>query len=189
MFRHMFRHEHHGCGARHMRGPGEEERHGGRHGRHFGRRHGGGGRMLEQGELRLLLLKLIADQPRHGYELIKAIEEASGGAYSPSPGVIYPTLTLLEEMGLASVAAEGGKKRYAATEDGQAELAASAPQVEGIFARFQGAGGGASVAPLMRAMHNLKLALRLRLHGGPLGEERIREIAAAIDAAAREAER
>lgn len=185
MFRHMFNEERQGCGRRHM-----HDGHGrGRMGRHFGRRHGGGGRMLEQGELRLLLLKLVADQPRHGYELIKAIEEATGGAYSPSPGVIYPTLTLLEEMGLASVTAEGGKKQYAATSDGLAELEASKPQVDAIFARFQGGEEGASVAPLLRAMHNLKLALRLRLHGGPLGEQRIREIAAAIDAAAREVER
>lgn len=187
MFRHMFRHERRGCGERHMRGgPGHEGRHeGGRH----GRRHGGGGRMLEQGELRLLLLKLIADTPRHGYELIKAIEEATGGAYSPSPGVIYPTLTLLEEMGLASVTAEGGKKQYAPTAEGLAELEANAAQVAAVFGRFQGGEERASAAPLLRAMHNLKLALRLRLHGGPLSEERIREIAAAIDAAAREAER
>jgi DNA-binding PadR family transcriptional regulator len=180
MFRHMFRQERRGCGERHMRGgPG----------RHFGRRHGGGGRMLEQGELRLLLLKLIADTPRHGYELIKAIEEATGGGYSPSPGVIYPTLTLLEEMGLATMTAEGGKKQYAATPEGLAELAQNEAQVTAIFGRFQGGGEGASAAPLLRAMHNLKLALRLRLHGGPLSEERIREIAAAIDAAAHEAER
>src|SRR5579871_1881059 len=70
-------------------------------GRGFGR-HGRPGRVFEQGDLRLVLLKLIADQPRHGYELIRAVEDAVGGAYSPSPGVVYPTLTLLEELGYAT---------------------------------------------------------------------------------------
>src|ERR1700691_948695 len=83
----------------------------------FGHRHGHwrgmrGGRFFDHGDLRFLILKLIADKPRHGYELIKAIEEQFGGAYSPSPGVIYPTLTMLEELGYAVVTAEGNKKAY-----------------------------------------------------------------------------
>src|SRR5512142_2757066 len=85
---------------------------------HFGHRwHGGGrgglGRFFAHGNLRLVILNLIGEKPRHGYEIIRAIEDAVGGAYSPSPGVIYPTLTLLEELGFVTVeSAEGGKKLY-----------------------------------------------------------------------------
>lgn len=181
MFKHMFqrdRHEH-GHGRRHMRG-----------GHGHGRRHGGGGRMLEQGELRLVLLRLVADKPSHGYELIKSIEERTAGAYSPSPGVIYPTLTLLEEQGLVTAEALEGKRRYAASPEGLALLETNRAQIEAVLARFGGPEGErGSVAPLLRAMGNLKLALRLRLASGPLSEERVRAVAAAIDAAAAEAEK
>ena len=80
------------------------------------------GRMLAQGDLKLLALALIAEQPRHGYELIKLIEEKTSGAYSPSPGVIYPTLTFLEEAGYVTAESEGAKKRYTITEQGRAYL-------------------------------------------------------------------
>src|ERR1700684_3168633 len=102
-------HNHHRHFARHGFGWAAMREARGRHG--FGR-HGRPDRVFEQGDLRLVLLKLIADKPRHGYELIKAVEEAVGGAYAPSPGVVYPTLTLLEDMGYATVQAEaeGGKK-------------------------------------------------------------------------------
>src|SRR4029079_8606845 len=88
---------------------------------------GGGGwfrvrRMLAQGDLKLLALALIAEQPRHGYELIKLIEEKTSGWYSPSPGVVYPTLTFLEEAGYVTAEAEGAKKRYTITEEGRAYL-------------------------------------------------------------------
>lgn len=90
---------------------------------------GGGGRrgrktrrMFESGELRLVLLKLIADEPRHGYDLIRAIEEMTGGEYAPSPGVVYPTLTFLEEAGYAVSSPEGNKKVFSITEAGQAHL-------------------------------------------------------------------
>src|SRR5689334_15147786 len=90
---------------------------GGRHGRRFGR-------IFEHGDLRYVVLQMIAEKPRYGYEVIKAIEEKLGGAYTPSPGVIYPTLTLLEETGYATVSeAEGNKKLYAITEAGKAFLA------------------------------------------------------------------
>ena len=68
-------------------------------------------RMFESGELRLVLLKLIAEQPRHGYDLIRAIEEMTGGEYAPSPGVVYPTLTLLQDMGLIEEAAGEGRSQ------------------------------------------------------------------------------
>src|SRR5712672_3287371 len=80
------------------------------HNRH--RRQGGGlGRFFAQGDLRLVILHLIAEKPRHGYEIIKAIEEQVAGAYSPSPGVIYPTLTLLEELGYVTVSTGDGAKK------------------------------------------------------------------------------
>src|SRR5579871_1083866 len=103
------------------------EEHGHRHHRHHGHHHGAGRRrerVLDHGELRLIVLDLIAAAPRHGYDLIRAIEEASGGGYAPSPGVIYPTLTLLEEIGHAAIGEnDGARKIYAATEAGRAFLA------------------------------------------------------------------
>jgi DNA-binding PadR family transcriptional regulator len=106
-----------------------------RFGRHGGRGAGWGpgvggrgsdwfrvGRMLAQGDLKLLALALIAEQPRHGYELIKLIEEKTSGLYSPSPGVVYPTLTFLEEAGYVTAESEGAKKRYTITEEGRAYL-------------------------------------------------------------------
>src|SRR5678815_2601378 len=98
---------------------------GGRHGRHGdfdGDDMMRAGRMLAQGDLRLLALALIAEQPRHGYELIKLIEEKTSGFYSPSPGVVYPTLTFLEEAGYVTAESEGAKKLYTITAEGRAYL-------------------------------------------------------------------
>src|ERR1700742_4303903 len=120
---HRFHHHHQHDGrhfGRHGFGWGEGV---GRHmDRHMRRRE----RIFEQGDLRLVLLKLIADQPRHGYELIKAVEDSVGGAYSPSPGVVYPTLTLLEELGYATAQEEGGKKLFSITPEGEAYLQSQA---------------------------------------------------------------
>lgn len=80
------------------------------------------GRMLASGDLRLVALYLIDEQPRHGYDLIKAIEEKSHGLYSPSPGVIYPALTYLEEAGYVTSSPDGNKKAYTITEEGRAYL-------------------------------------------------------------------
>ena len=87
------------------------------------------GRFFAHGDLRLVILNLIAEKPRHGYEIIKAIEEQVAGAYSPSPGVIYPALTLLEELGYVTVstAPEGGKKLHEITPQGRAFLEANRP--------------------------------------------------------------
>jgi DNA-binding PadR family transcriptional regulator len=106
-------------------GHGGWDRHG--HGGRGGGRGWGGnafrvGKMLADGDLRLIVLALLAEAPRHGYEIIKAIEEKSSGIYSPSPGVVYPTLTYLEEAGYASATSEGNKKIYAITEQGRAHL-------------------------------------------------------------------
>ena len=104
------------------------------------RRHGGRGRMgrmFEQGDLKYVILQLIDEKPRHGYDIIKALEERSRGAYSPSPGTVYPTLTMLEEMGYASASAEeGGKKVYAITPEGKKYLEENASTVDSIFERI-----------------------------------------------------
>ncbi len=154
-------------------------------GRH-GHRHGG--RPFDNGELRLVILRMIADAPRHGYELIKAIEDQVGGAYSPSPGVIYPTLSLLEEIGLATVdASQSGRKLYTVTAEGNAYLEANKTAVAAVFARLGARGeapGGKPPDQLVRAMENLKLALRLKLSSGALHPSQIDAIAAALDQAA-----
>lgn len=136
---------------------------------------------------------MIAERPRHGYELIKAIEERYGGSYSPSPGVIYPTLSWLDDMGYARIeAAEAGRKRYHLTTEGEAFLAANRATVDELLARAGSAGadGGTAVpAPVVRAMENLKVALRLRLRSGAIGQDAAETIATALDAAAHAVER
>jgi DNA-binding PadR family transcriptional regulator len=158
------------------------------HGHHErGGRGGRMGRFFDHGDLRLVVLKLIADKPSHGYELIKAIETAAGGAYAPSPGVIYPTLTLLEDMGFAAQTdSTGSKKAYAATPEGLDYLAANHAAVQAIFSRMQtSAAGSQAFSPqILRARENLKTALRLKLMAGALTPEQVAAIAQAMDAAA-----
>src|SRR5919201_933142 len=103
--------------------------------RHFGGRGLRHNRPFDHGDLRYIILKLIAERPRHGYEIIKAIEERLGGAYSPSPGVVYPTLTMLEELGYATVSSPdgSGKKLYAVTPEGTAFLAANRASVDAVL--------------------------------------------------------
>jgi DNA-binding PadR family transcriptional regulator len=166
---------------------------GGERGHHdLGRRGHRRERVFEQGDLRLLLLKLIAEKSRHGYELIKAVEEAVGGAYSPSPGVVYPTLTLLEDLGYAKpTEADGGKKLYAITPEGQAQLDSQADaiaELQGRIDQVAAASRGRDAPQLVRAMENLRTALRLRLSRGPLSEAQIEALATALDAAAKAVE-
>ena len=171
-------------GGHHRHGP---------HGHLYRRGGRGHGRPFDYGELRLVILGMIAEQPRHGYELIKAIEERMGGTYSPSPGVIYPTLAYLEEVGHATVAAsDGARKQYAITDAGRTFLAANRAAVDAVFARLNPAGTGrpAGVPPqIVRGMENLKLALRLRLSRGDLTPAQAEVIAAALDEAAKSVER
>lgn len=104
-----------------------------------GRRGGFRGRMFEQGDLKYVILQLLSEKPRHGYEVIKALEERLGGAYSPSPGAVYPTLTMLEDMGYArATTEEGGKKVYEITPDGRAYLEQNKGAVDEIFDRIAG---------------------------------------------------
>jgi DNA-binding PadR family transcriptional regulator len=98
------------------------------------------GRMLAQGDLKLLALALIAEQPRHGYELIKLIEEKTSGCYSPSPGVVYPTLTFLEEAGYVTAETEGAKKRYTITDDGRTYLEDNRDVADMVLERLEGIG-------------------------------------------------
>ena len=171
---------------------GPERHHGRHHGRH-GEHRRRGGRVFDHGDLRLLVLRLLQEKPRHGYEIIKAIEDRLAGTYSPSPGVIYPTLTLLEELGHAEVrATEGSRKLYAITDAGAAALEAEKPAVDAVMARLADAEASRAsthAPPLVRAMENLKLALRLRTSRGPLSETEVDAIAAALDTAARTIER
>ena len=128
-------------------------RHGGFRGWGFGGEFGGrgsGGRPLEQGDLRWLTLDLIAAQPRHGYEIIKAIADALNGHYTPSPGVIYPTLTLLEETGLIAGEAQGPKKLYRLTDEGRAEVDAHAADIRAAQGPTRGGGTPASADPRSR---------------------------------------
>ena len=172
-----------------------DRRRGGHHHHHHGSRPGGrrGVRPFDYGELRLLALAMIAEQPRHGYELMKDIGERMSGSYSPSPGVIYPTLSWLEDMGYAAAQPEdAGRKRYHITAEGEAFLTANRAAVDDLNARLGAAGAGArdgAPAPVLRGMENLKLALRLRLKQGPLDPAVAQAIAAALDAAAQAVER
>jgi DNA-binding PadR family transcriptional regulator len=95
------------------------------------------GRMLAHGDLRLIALALIAEQPRHGYEIIKVLEDKTAGWYSPSPGIVYPTLTFLEEAGYVTAQTEGAKKLYSITDDGRAYLDQNRDFVDAVLERLE----------------------------------------------------
>jgi DNA-binding PadR family transcriptional regulator len=150
-------------------------------------------RMFEGGELRLVLLKLIADEPRHGYDLIRAIEDLTGGEYAPSPGVVYPTLTLLQDMGLIEEAAgKGPRKPFEATDEGRQFLEERSEEVEGLFERLRDLAPRAEnmAGPAIgRAVRNLMTALGHRLKSEGFDEDLFLEIAAILDEAAQKIER
>jgi DNA-binding PadR family transcriptional regulator len=139
----------------------------------------------------LLILAMIAEQPRHGYDLMRAIEERMGGSYTPSPGVVYPTLAWLEDSGFAHVEEAGGRKSYSPTQEGKAFLAANQAAVDDLLNRTSARGEGGHLervpAPIVRGMENLKLALRLRLRG-QLDATSTEAIASALDTAAKKIE-
>ena len=214
----MSRHE-----GRHEGGPGRGRRdddragldaigrHGGRHGhgrggfgRGFGFMGGGDGDGLPRGrklgsdDLQLLLLLLLAEKPAHGYELIRTLGERSGGFYAPSPGMVYPALTFLDEIGHAEASAEGNRKLYTITEAGRAHLDANraraeelaetlrriGARMEGVRDAFSGIGDAdpAGSEELHRARHALKHALVARRGGGA---DEARRVARILDEAAR----
>lgn len=160
------------------------------HGRGGGRR-GGRSRLFDYGEMRLLVLSLISEKNTYGYELIKTIEEKFGGSYTPSPGVIYPTLTWLEEAGYIRPVEEEERKHYGITPEGEAFVAANQAALDEILARAasadsEGKGRRRNMSvPVTRGMENLKTALRLRLRHGGLDAEAEAKIATVLDEAAR----
>lgn len=190
-FGHKHRHECGRMGARHG------GRHWGRMGAGWdmeseGRRGRSRRRMFDGGELRLVLLKLIADEPRHGYDLIREIEELTQGAYAPSPGIVYPTLTMLEDMDLiAEQRSEGAKKQFAATEAGQAHLVERAEEVTALLARLTELGEArmrSDSTSIRRAMGNLRQVLMDKL-SGEIEPETLHDVVALIDEAAQKIER
>ena len=167
-------------------GPGGRGGWGGR-----GRR--GRRRMFESGELRLVLLKLIADEPRHGYDLIRAIEEMTAGEYAPSPGVVYPTLTLLQDMGMIDEAeGEGSRKPFQITDSGRQYLEERSEEADDLMERLKDLapderhGAGHAIG---RAVKNLMTALSHRIGREGLDDDLLHEIAAILDDAAQRIER
>ena len=154
---------------------------------------GGRRRVFDGGELRLVLLALIGEAPRHGYDLIRAIETRTGGAYAPSPGVVYPTLTLLGDMEqIAEAPSEGSRKAFAITDEGRRVLTERAEEIAGLMARLDALGAmrerteGASIR---RAMHNLRNVLRHRFADEGIAPETLHAAVALIDEAAQRIER
>jgi DNA-binding PadR family transcriptional regulator len=178
---------HHGSGSGHGReGDERRGRHGGGGG--FGRGgfggggRGGRGRFFGPGDLRLVLLALIEEKPRHGYELIKDLEAKFGGAYAPSPGSVYPTLTLLEELGhVRSTASEGTKRLVEITDEGRRYVADNQAALDSAMSRMamaaRAASGEMPPEDVHHAMHTLKAALSFHRSGWDAGEtERVRKI-------------
>jgi DNA-binding PadR family transcriptional regulator len=190
-------HEGRWAGGRHWR------RHGGGFG--WGRRGMGGdgdgdmmraGRMLAQGDLRLIALALIAEQPRHGYEIIKVLEDKTEGWYSPSPGMVYPTLTYLEEAGYVSAQAEGSKRLYTITQEGRDYLAENKAFVDAVLERLGAIGAkfararrrqeeredernAPGVSPLVRAaLMNLREVAAKQLDADPDAEPKVVDVLA-----------
>ena len=116
-----------------------------------------GGRMFEQGDLRYVILRLLEEKPRHGYEIIKALEEKFGGAYAPSPGTVYPTLQLLEDLGYARIIpGPEGKKVYEITDEGRAHLAENKPLMDDILGRISEFAQNVFGEPMMEVHRGFK---------------------------------
>ncbi|WP_316167873.1 MULTISPECIES: PadR family transcriptional regulator [unclassified Bradyrhizobium] len=179
-----------GPGAGRHRGPGFFGR-GGRGPREeFGR--GGGGRFFGPGDLRALLLWLIGQKPRHGYDLIKAVEQLVGGAYSPSPGSVYPILSLLEDLGqIEATPSDGGKKLFAITEAGRQVLKDDAAAIEGLLSRLRimarTMGGMRPPEQVFQAMQTLKMALAF--HASGWSEDETKRVSDILNRALAEIER
>ncbi len=151
-----------------------------------------GGRMFEQGDLKYVILQLLDDKPRHGYEIIKALEERFGGMYSPSAGTVYPTLTLLEDLGYARVnVEEGGKKTYSITDEGRAYLAQNKSAVDDIFERISELGATFLSDAVMEVNRAIKDVAQATYRGAPRvfrDKEAVCKIKESLERAAREIE-
>jgi DNA-binding PadR family transcriptional regulator len=194
----MRHHHNHGHDGQHLHGfVRHMARHFGRHrGESWGEETGHGRgrrRVFDAAELRLILLKLLHDQPRHGYDLIRAVEELSAGAYSPSPGVVYPTLTLLAEMGHTSEdLTDTSRKTYTVTTEGIVFLDARKAEVEALMARLAEMGQQrerVDATSIRRAMGNLRTVLMNRLGGEDASPETLHAVTAILDDAAQRIER
>jgi DNA-binding PadR family transcriptional regulator len=148
------------------------------------------GRMFEQGDLRYVVLRLLEEKPRHGYEIIKALEEKFGGAYAPSPGTVYPTLQLLEDLGYARVVpGEGGKKVYEITEEGRKHLAENRATVDTIFDRIATLVGHFLDEPMSevhQAFKNVGKAAYSKASSAPQDAELLKKVAEVLQRAAAE---
>jgi len=156
-------------------------------------RHKRRARMFRRGELKLILLHLVAEEPSHGYDLIKKIEELTSGHYAPSPGIVYPALTLMTEMDLVDEeTGKDGKKVYSITKDGKAKLKDEEKHIAEVLERLEGVAQmdkAADGASIRRAVHNLKSTIRIRLAEEEKDSDKILDVAAIIDEAAGKIER
>ena len=157
---------------------------------------GGGGRrerLFGSGDLKFVVLHLVAQKPAHGYEIIKALSELVGGDYSPSPGTVYPTLAMLEDLGWVKATPDAnGRKEYTITTEGRQQLAAQQAEVERVLTHIghlKSRAHARRVPEIMRAMENLKTALRIRLGDEVPDPSLARRIAEIIDRAAVDIER
>ena len=157
------------------------------HGHHH--RGGGGGgrgpRMFDSGAMRYVVLQLIAEKPRHGYEIIKELETRIGGGYAPSPGAIYPLMAMLYDMGHVSISQEGNKKLHSITPEGQAFLDENRAMVDAMMARLteagRGPGGeGGRHDELRAVMHRLKETVVMRARDPAAPQARREQIAAIL---------
>jgi DNA-binding PadR family transcriptional regulator len=150
---------------------------GGPFGRHRGGPFGGRGpRMFDSGALRLVVLGLIAEEPRHGYDIIKALEARFQGAYSPSPGAIYPMLQMLEEADLVGSTTNGNKRLYTITATGQTYLAEHQAELDRINAQLDEASGDIRQSAIGEEIHALRHALFSKLRSGSLTAEQADEV-------------
>jgi DNA-binding PadR family transcriptional regulator len=161
---------------------------GGRRGRRGGGRQRE--RVLKSGELQLLLLALIEQGPRHGYALIEEIGQMTGGVYEPSPGVVYPTLTLLADMALIAEKPEDGRKLYEITDAGKAHLDERRDEADALLSRVGGVGGRSAgdFAPVGRSLVNLAAALKIRAWEQRMDQETAKKIADILDETAKRIE-
>ena len=148
--------------------------------------------MFEQGDLKYVILKLLEEKPRHGYEIIKELEERFRGAYAPSPGTVYPTLTMLEDLGYArALQEEGGKRIYEITPEGRAYLAENKSTVEDIFERIADFGSsffGPPMTEVNRSFKDLARTTYTIAWRQTADAEKMRKIREALDRARKEIE-
>lgn len=150
-------------------------------------------RLLDATEVRLLILSILKTRPAHGYEIIKAIEELSQGEYTPSPSLIYPNLTLLEEMGhVMAHAEESNKKSHQLTASGNAFLQQQQAQLQSVISRMQSLAvlaNNRSLPEVQRAIHNMRTALNTRLADEHISQQALYAIIDVLDEAAKKIER